>query len=300
MKAFFPQLSFTIFTLYFVLNQHFIIATQDDGTDKLVEVHKAQKRKFFKFIQMDLCKHIYIDMGTNIGMQIRKLYEPHLFPKASSLPYFRSVFPEDERHSVCSIGFEPNSLHTQRLLDVQNGYQASNYPSVIFTNTAVSTYDGTITFFRAPFQNKHYHESGASTVVWDGVQQTTNETSISLDIDRFLHTVLHQWHQSSAYSNFTSRMIAKLDIEGGEYDVLPHMLAHGSLCKMDNMLIEWHSRFFPNASEYILHPEEKLFWFLPSVKRCRFHQVDLDDNDYADGSDRRPFPAVVEKNLLQV
>jgi hypothetical protein len=91
-----------------------------------------------------------------------------------------------------------------------------------------------------------------------------------------------------------------LDIEGGEYAVLPHMLAHGSLCKMDNMLIEWHSRFFPNASEEIVHAEQKLFWFLPSVKRCNFHQVDLDDNDYADGSDRRPFPEQVETNLLNL
>jgi hypothetical protein len=35
------------------------------------------------------------------------------------------------------------------------------------------------------------------------------------------------------------------------------------------------------------------------VKRCNFHQVDLDDNDYADGSDRRPFPEQVETNVFE-
>ena len=28
------------------------------------------------------CHHFYLDMGTNIGVQIRKLYEPNKYPKA--------------------------------------------------------------------------------------------------------------------------------------------------------------------------------------------------------------------------
>ena len=41
---------------------------------------------------LDGCRHIYLDMGTNSGVQIRKLYQPHLFPNASVLPIFDKFF----------------------------------------------------------------------------------------------------------------------------------------------------------------------------------------------------------------
>ena len=41
---------------------------------------------------LDGCQHVYLDMGTNTGIQIRKLYEPHLFPNALVLPIFDKFF----------------------------------------------------------------------------------------------------------------------------------------------------------------------------------------------------------------
>ena len=47
---------------------------------------------------LDGCRHVFLDMGTNTGIQIRKLYEPHLFPNASVLPIFDKFFgPIGER-----------------------------------------------------------------------------------------------------------------------------------------------------------------------------------------------------------
>ena len=49
---------------------------------------------------LDGCRHVYLDMGTNTGIQIRKLYEPHLFPNASVLSIFDKFFgPIGERFS---------------------------------------------------------------------------------------------------------------------------------------------------------------------------------------------------------
>lgn len=28
------------------------------------------------------CRHVYIDVGSNMGVQIRKLFEPERYPKA--------------------------------------------------------------------------------------------------------------------------------------------------------------------------------------------------------------------------
>ena len=41
---------------------------------------------------LDGCQHVYLDMGTNTGIQIRKLYQPHLFPNASIIKVFDKYF----------------------------------------------------------------------------------------------------------------------------------------------------------------------------------------------------------------
>ncbi|RYG65791.1 hypothetical protein EON64_11190 [archaeon] len=266
--------------------------------ERLQEMHLKQRQAFFSFIKHNLCKHIYLDMGTNIGMQFRKLYEPHLFPRARSLPYYSSTFGDGSRRDVCSLGFEPNSLHAERLSILQASYQKANYPTVIFTNAAVMNYDGHVVFYRAPQQKRLYHESGASTIAWEGTAREVNETAVAVDIDLLVKAIVHLWHASSAFVEGQSLLIAKLDIEGGEYSVLPHMLAHGSLCRVDQMLIKWHSRFFPNASDSVLFAEKMVLLATQHTPRCRFHKVDIDDNDYADGSDRRPFPSPLNDSLV--
>lgn len=43
---------------------------------------QADELKVVNESVLDNCQYIYIDIGTNIGVQIRKLYELHLYPKA--------------------------------------------------------------------------------------------------------------------------------------------------------------------------------------------------------------------------
>ena len=38
------------------------------------------------------CDSVYLDVGTNIGVQLRKLYEPHKYPGAPVLRIFDEVF----------------------------------------------------------------------------------------------------------------------------------------------------------------------------------------------------------------
>lgn len=56
------------------------------------------------FLRTHKCRHIYFDFGTNIGIQIRKLYEPALYPKAPVLPLFNEMYGGNNRSSVCAIG----------------------------------------------------------------------------------------------------------------------------------------------------------------------------------------------------
>ena len=66
---------------------------------------------------LDGCYHVYLDVGSNIGVQVRKLFEPHLYPKAKVQTIFDHFFGPIElrSESVCAIGFEPNPNHTTYL-----------------------------------------------------------------------------------------------------------------------------------------------------------------------------------------
>ena len=56
------------------------------------------------------CDYLYFDLGSNIGVQIRKLFEPEKYPGAAVLPIFDQFFgpAESRRGSVCAFGFEVN------------------------------------------------------------------------------------------------------------------------------------------------------------------------------------------------
>lgn len=241
---------------------------------KLREVHKSQMKILTSLISLNLCDHMYLDLGTNLGVQIRKLYQPEGYPKAPVLPIFDTFFGNNSRsrRNVCAVGFEPNRVHTERLINLQQRYRNSSYPCVIFTDTAIGTEDGTIDFYNDPSISIQW---GASTIKWQN--NTVATTSLLVDANRFLHQTILHWKKTSSYTNKT-KVIAKMDIEGGEFEVIPTMLAHGSLCLIDFMFLEWHHRFIPNAEEEI----EKMLVFMTShSKHCKFKLLDLDDETYA-------------------
>ena len=41
---------------------------------------------------LDGCYHVYLDVGSNIGVQVRKLYQPEHFPGAGIINQFRLAF----------------------------------------------------------------------------------------------------------------------------------------------------------------------------------------------------------------
>jgi hypothetical protein len=66
----------------------------------------------------DGCEHVYLDLGSNIGVQVRKLFEPEAYPEAPLRRIFEEMFgPEGPQRSarVCAFGFEPNPRLTTRL-----------------------------------------------------------------------------------------------------------------------------------------------------------------------------------------
>ena len=226
-------------------------------TDVSLEVkdrHSLQKTTLLNFIKAGRCKHIYLDMGTNIGIQIRKLYQPNGYPGARIMPLYQQYFgkSDEDRRMVCAVGFEANSVHTPVLVKLQEGYQEAGYPCVIFTDTAVSSEHGVLTFYHDAWAKPSQHEWGASALEWQHYNNTAF-TVLRLDQSDFLHSVYKYWTRSPSYST-NSKIYAKMDIEGSEYEVLATMLTRGSLCLINGMQVEWHDHFFgPNRTHRNRH-----------------------------------------------
>lgn len=120
-------------------------------------------------------------------------------------------------------------------------------------------------------------------------------TALSVHLNAFLHDLHKRWRHTSAYSEL-SHLVAKMDIEGSEYDVLPDLLMHGGLCYFDVIMIEWHHRFVPSAPDEL---NDKLLSYLASkVDNCKFKIVDVDDETY--GNDNgTPFPLAVNTSTAR-
>ena len=74
------------------------------------------------------CTHVYLDVGTNRGVQIRKLFQPPL-PRRQTPRFCRtliwSLAPPPRCPSVCAIGFEPNPRHWDHLDRLQGALRAA-------------------------------------------------------------------------------------------------------------------------------------------------------------------------------
>jgi hypothetical protein len=268
---------------------------------------KSQIDDIIHFVRKGYCDHIYWDIGSNIGVQIRKLYEPHLFLNSSILPYFYQWFGRaDHRKQVCSLGVEANDEHTPRLLELQSAYQKAWYPCVVLTDSVASDREGDVTFYHDTTRGPNYKQLGASitphnitsTMNYSSstLQDSTTEDDMStlgvtqptIDIDHLVHRIMDEWRKSN-YKEGTSRMIAKMDIEGSEYLVLPHMAKHGSLCYFDVIMLEWHPMMQPKGAT---SREEVLDSVEEAVKAnvgCKM-QISREDDESYYSNDKRPWP----------
>jgi hypothetical protein len=119
----------------------------------------------------DGCRYIYFDVGSNIGVQVRKLFQPELYPGAKILPHFEQYFgsPEFRRRNdsgVCAIGFEANPSHSKRLKRLEKCYQemgwrvhffAPGVPTKIATSNAIANIVSTVNFVTGLCYCHHRH-----------------------------------------------------------------------------------------------------------------------------------------------
>jgi len=169
------------------------------------------------------CAMVYIDMGTNRGTQIRKLYEPYLFPGNPIEPYFQKYFGNDRRN-VCTFGFEPNPLHTKHLTALSRVYGRRGN-RVVMNFSAVSVENGHAQFYTDPAA-ADAHEFGAGFYV-DTIRDKEHLVPIqvpTIDIVEWFNTTIPDLSQV---------IVMKSDIEGHDEQTLDALFDSGLLCRVD-------------------------------------------------------------------
>jgi hypothetical protein len=220
------------------------------------------------------CRQVYLDVGSNIGVQVRKLFEPARYPHAEVLPLFDRHFgarrppPPD----LCAIGVELNPSHTPRLRALEAHYRHTCRYSVRFlTETAAANHNGTVDFWSDG--DLAHLEWGASTRMSDQPRQTVR----ALDLARFILDELLP---------FASTIVMKLDVEGAEYELLPRLLATGALCAMDLVFLEEHpSSRAPAQKALFEHAKALLLVHDHAQTGCRVRLSLLDDESYLHDAD---------------
>ena len=193
-------------------------------------------------ISVQPCQRYYIDMGSNIGVQIRKLFEPIHYPDAPVLNIFSEYFgTQDMRDSsakICAVGFEMNPVHTNRLKSLESIYNRCGFHTKIYTETAVSTTSKEMTQFWS--DNDFYNHEWGASAMYKWPEQINNTVLVnSIDISDFMlkHVI-----------PYASTIVVKMDIEGQEVKILPDLLASGAMCHIDLIFIELHRRMISDSN----------------------------------------------------
>jgi len=164
---------------------------------------------------------------------------------------------------VCAIGVEPNPKHTPRLNDLQASLRAAGAPVLWLHETAADIADG--------FTTINLHSGGGMGVNDVGMKVKPVGSKVSMFFERrgheaivatidmsrliwFVHNELKRNGDASSdepesigrggmggvRTKPKPKIVMKLDIEGAEYRVVPHLLDHDALCALDLVFLEWH------------------------------------------------------------
>lgn len=257
----------------------------------------------------DGCARVYVDVGTNVGVQIRKLFEADKYRGAMVLGYFNVLFGNGTSRAtdgaLCAFGFEPNPLMTPRLRQLEESYAAQGWRVRIFTETAAGASDGVV--------NISYGESmadslatmagapaGARPALGGAVRLERRRAVRRLDLARWLReeVVFRRIPARGGRARHRPAVLMKLDVEGAEIELLPALLRSGVLCHVNLTMAEWHGRMFggPGTAlrrryDGVVRGAERQMRAAYSRTSCRAVLIQFDDETFAfdDGTRKANF-----------
>jgi hypothetical protein len=193
----------------------------------------------------DGCAFVYLDVGTNIGVQFHKLYDRDRFPEAGVKPIFDEFFGNTSvRDNVCSWGWEPNPAHQPILNRLVKHYTAKGY-RVSVSHSAAGNFDGHGVFKSdGDLANKEW----ASHVepLPEGQKPGHDSVEVSDVSSWILHNVVWRTWPGRALppgpASAVGRVVMKIDAEGSDESIFAALVRNGALCGIDIVYTESHVR----------------------------------------------------------
>eukprot|EP00977_Amphora_coffeiformis_P007432 scaffold1605_cov158-Amphora_coffeaeformis.AAC.15 len=260
--------------------------------------------------EADGCYHVYLDVGANIGIHSRFLYEPEKYPSAGlPLKIFNDEFGNPtvrDNRDFCVFEFEPNPNHRAKLQANQDAYRAMGWRYHVH-NVAASDRQGNMTFYHQG--DDKYNEWGFSLVKREPNSKEEVVPMIRLS-DWIKNELIGRIIPTTTYGNYEGgpKVVMKTDIEASEYAVLPDLMMSGALCEVNVAFGEFHPHFAPinqTGQEIDLSTAVKVRALQHGIKQviqgasmCKTRFIEGDSEAYL--LDGMPYPQPDSINSTQV
>jgi len=189
---------------------------------------------------LDGCLHVYLDVGGNMGVQTRKLFEPRRYTSTrgarrstcvSIQHQFNKYFGKEankRQNQVCVLGFEPNPGHLPRLRQLAERYTSRGWRTAYVFGAA--GFKNTTMVFTSDQTNV---VEGGARLSGDCAEGTVprgkavGAVNVPVyDFAEFLKTHVIKREVPKGNGELP-RVVAKVDIETAEYPLLGALLAKG-------------------------------------------------------------------------
>jgi FkbM family methyltransferase len=211
------------------------------------------------------CSRVFLDVGANIGVNMRFLYEGRKYPRSRFMVKTMDYVLGNNRSDVCYYGFEANPIHFERLARLKSHFESRH---VHVWNQPVATHGKDVTFYHA----NNTQDSASEEWSFSGTKQSPDAIPVKLKAFNF-----PKWFAAQNFDPATTSILMKIDIEGSEYELLASLLASGLLCKVKVVTIEWHPQFC--NGKWCQMKLEDYTRLLPSIG-CNVKFIARDDESY--------------------
>ncbi|KAF9335629.1 hypothetical protein BG006_011054 [Podila minutissima] len=174
-------------------------------------------------------RYIFVDLGANKADTLEVFLNQ---PGAK----FRYNYPRPEwaTHEEAEIFlFEANPVFNPDLVHAKEKYDEQGIKVTIFPSTVVDVRDGIRTFFLDTVNDgKDYWGSSIYSDHPDVIRSAskgTDLTAVNIAVWLLRNTLPRDF------------VVVKMDIEGAEHEVVPHLVEMRAWSVIDHLLIEWHS-----------------------------------------------------------
>uniref|UniRef100_A0A7S3LHX6 Methyltransferase FkbM domain-containing protein n=1 Tax=Amphora coffeiformis TaxID=265554 RepID=A0A7S3LHX6_9STRA len=199
----------------------------------------------------DGCYHVFLDVGANIGVHGRFLFEPDQYPDAvvAQRLFNKEFGTSRDNRDFCVFAFEPNPSQHPKIRAKEEAYAAMGWRYHLIPH-GVSDEDSSLTFFRRGDEKRSEWGFNALLTEVNGKDAVKVEVPVvrlarwieQHVSDRRLPTTVHGDYTGIADGHDgVPKVVMKMDIEAMEFRVLPDLLYSGVFCRdLDYVFGELH------------------------------------------------------------